>query len=156
MHRWGLSKARHALYNAHTLKHTLYCVMHVEHRSTLTTIRKRMYTDMTYEWSKHLKCLLKPNTHTNTHAALWDHEESTVWRAGPFRLLHKEGQAEKDRWWCTSDFNSQGTSSCSPGCCTLSRTINWPRTTERTKTKWMSLVSWKGIKRQLKIKRNKV
>lgn len=112
-HRWGLSKARDVLYNKHThalsLKHTLCHVRRSVQKACVLTSRAS-------------KC---PNT--STRAALWVHDESAAWSS---QCIQTEGQAEKDRWWCTSDFNSQGTPRFSPGCCTLSHKAKWPKTTE--------------------------
>ncbi len=163
-HRWGLSKARNVWYNPHKHTHThthssAHSTVSCQCRSTFTRMHKSMYGDITSKQMSVCVCVYvcvfvkarhtHTHTHTNTRAALWVHEESAAWRG---QCIHTEGQAEKDRWWCTSDFNSQGTPRCSPGCSTLSRKTNWPKTTEAAK--WKSLASWKGIKRQFKMKRN--
>lgn len=133
-HRWGLSKTRDELYNTQA---PTTCVMHVRCQSTWEGIAsKNMNPDKSKQTSK---MFVKAK---HTRSALRIYEESA---AGSSQCIHTEGQAETDRWWCTSDSNSQGTSRFSPGCCTLSRNTNCPKTTDGVKTKWQGLASWKVI-----------
>lgn len=128
--RWGLSGTREVLYNKHPSKLIQQC-----HKCTMQKLTKIM-----------------SNIQTQTHM-----QHCQSWGAcslrGPVCIL-SEGHAEKDRWWCTTDFNGQATPRFPPQ---LLYTQPKSKVAQNNRSgvvvgrlQWGSLASWQQLKWELK------